>query len=111
MRNKIIYFHEELVAKVIETIKDATELADVRSDLQKIINAQNRIQQFGDTVTARKLNSELRKKYPIIDEMLAFANTVCPPVQQDPMSRIKQKQLWRQVRFNRIAVEFSVMLP
>lgn len=81
----MIYFHEELVAKTIEIIKDATDLADVRIDMQKIVDAQNRIQKFGDTITARRLDAELRKKYPIIDEMLASANIICSPAQQASM--------------------------
>lgn len=82
----MIYFHEELVAKATETIKDAADLADIRTDLQKIIDAQHGIQQFGDTITAHQLNAKLRKKYPIIDEMLASANTICSPVQQSNVS-------------------------
>ncbi len=78
----MIYFHEELVAKALETIKDAADLADVQIDMQKIENAENRIWQFGDTITARRLDVELRRKYPTIDEMIAFAykNTKCSPV-------------------------------
>lgn len=75
-----------MVAKVTEAIKDATDLADVRADLQKIIDAQNGIQQFGDTVTAYKLNAKLRQKYPIIDEMFALVNTICGPAQQSFVS-------------------------
>ena len=54
----MIYFHEELVAKATETIKDAADLADIRTDLQKIIDAQHGIQQFGDTITAHQLNAK-----------------------------------------------------
>lgn len=86
MRFNIIYFYEELVTKATETIKDAADLTDVRADLQKIIDAQNGIQQFGDIITAHKLNAELHKKYPTIDKMLAFANTICHPVQQPLVS-------------------------
>ncbi len=82
----MIYFHEELVAKALKTIKDAADLVDVQTDMQMIENAQYRIQLFGDTITACKLNVKLRKKYPIIDKMLAFADTICSPVQQTPMS-------------------------
>ncbi len=87
----MIYFHEELVVKTMETIKDAADLSDIRTDMQRIEDAQNRVQQFGDTLTARRLDTELRKKYPIINEMLALANTICPPVQQAPM-RVNQTE-------------------
>ena len=82
----MIHFHEELVAMATEAIKDAADLADVQTDMLKIADAQNRIQQFGDIFAARRIDAELRKKYPIIDEMLALANTICPPIQQAPMS-------------------------
>jgi len=82
----MIYFHEELVAKAPETIKDDADLADVQTDMQKIADAQNGIRQFCDTITARRLDAELRRKYPIIDEMLSFANTIFSPVQHAPRS-------------------------
>ncbi len=81
----MIYFYEELVAKAMETIKNAADLSDVRADMQRIENAQYGILQFGDTITARRLDAELREKYPNINKMLAFANTICPTVQQAPM--------------------------
>lgn len=72
----MIHFDSDVVSKSIEAAKDIDDFMDAARDLQKIQNAENRALRFGDVATARRLDAELRGKYPIIDEMLAFANRI-----------------------------------
>ena len=77
----MIHFDSELVSKAIEAAKDAADLMDVTEDLQQIKNAEAGVLQFGDIVTACRLDAKLREKYPIIDEMLDLANRMSPALQ------------------------------
>ena len=88
----MIHFDPELVSKVIEVAKDAADLRDVTKDLQQIKNAQAGILQFGDVVTARRLDAKLRKKYPVIDEMLDWANRMPPTLQTGPSNQTQLPQ-------------------
>ena len=82
----MIHFDSKLVSKAIEAAKDADDLMDVTKDLQQIKNAEAGVFQFGDIVTARRLDAKLREKYPIIDEMLDFANQMSPALQTEASS-------------------------
>lgn len=77
----MIHFDPELVSKAIEAAKDAADFKDVTEDLQRIKSAETGVLQFGDVVTARRLDAELREKYPIIDEMIELANRMPPALQ------------------------------
>ena len=88
----MIHFDPELVRKVIEVAKDAADLRDVTKDLQQIKNAEAGILQFGDVVTARRLDAKLRKKYPVIDEMLDLANRMPSALQTGPSSHMQLPQ-------------------
>lgn len=77
----MIHFDSKLVSKAIEAAKDADDLVDVTKDLQQIKTAEAGVLQFGDIVTARRLDAKLREKYPIIDEMLDLANQMSPALQ------------------------------
>lgn len=72
----MIHFDLELVSKVIEAARDATDLRDINFDFQRIKSAETDVLQFGDVVTAQRLDAELREKYPIIDKMLDIAKSM-----------------------------------
>lgn len=82
----MIHFDSKLVSKAIEAAKDADDLVDVTKDLQQIKNAEAGVLQFGDIVTARRLDAKLREKYPIIDEMLDLANQMSSALQRGASS-------------------------
>lgn len=88
----MIHFDPEMVSKAIEIAKDATDLTDVVKDLQRIKDIETGVFQSGDTVTARRLDMELRKKYPIIDEMLNLANRMPPALQTYSSSHVQLSQ-------------------
>lgn len=74
----MIYFNEYLVARTLSEIKDVHEFSDMIEDLDKINSAVANIQKFGDVKNARRLDKELREKYPCIDGMLAVAQAIIP---------------------------------
>ena len=75
----MIHFYESIVAKTLETIKDAYDCADILHDLSRIEQAKANVNLYGGVSTAHQLDEELRKKYPCIDAMINFANTMLPP--------------------------------
>ena len=88
----MIHFDPELVSKAIEAAKDVADLMDVTEDLQRIKNAEAGVLQSGDVITARKLDAQLREKYPIIDEMLDLANRMPPTLQTGSSSHTQLPQ-------------------
>lgn len=76
----MIYFYDELVAKTLETIKEAYDCADILNDLNRINQAMTNIKLYGDWYAANQLDQELRQKYPCIDNMVNFANSISIPV-------------------------------
>lgn len=88
----MIHFDPELVSKALEAAKDAADLMDATKDLQQIKNAEAGVLQFGDVVTARRLDAELREKYPVIEKMLDLANRMPPALQTGPSSHTQLPQ-------------------
>lgn len=102
----MIYFNVELVQLAIQIVLDTygqyhDEFIDECNDLCRIHLAKQNLFHKKGKEYARQLNAELRKKYPIIDNMLAVANqmvpkgsTICsntceiPPI--DEMSELQQ---------------------
>lgn len=76
----MIYFYDELVAKTLETIKEAYDCADILNDLNRINQAMTNVKLYGDWYAANQLDRELRQKYPCIDNMVNFANSIPIPV-------------------------------
>lgn len=72
----MIYFYDELVAKIVETIKKAYDCADILNDLNRINHATANIKLYGKWSAADHLDQELRQKYPCIDNMVDFANSI-----------------------------------
>lgn len=75
----MIHFYESIVAKTLETIKDAHDCADILNDLNRIEQAKANVKLYDSVSAAIQLNQELREKYPGIDVMLNFADTMLPP--------------------------------
>ena len=82
----MIHFYDSIVAKTLETVKDAYDCADVLCDLGRIEQAKANVNLYGDVSAAYQLDEELRKKYPCIDAMINFANTMLLPVPQNRKS-------------------------
>ena len=78
----MIHFYDNIVAKTLETIKEAHDCADILCDLSQIDQAKTNVNLYGDVSTAHQLDRELREKYPCIDAMINFANTMLPQVPQ-----------------------------
>ena len=79
-RSKMIYFYNDLVVKTVETIKEAYDCADILNDLNRINQAITNIKLYGNWSAADHLDQELRQKYPCIDNMVNFANSIPVPV-------------------------------
>lgn len=79
----MIHFYDSIVAKTLETIKDAYDCADILHDLSRIEQAKANVNSYEGLLAADQLDQELRKKYPCIDAMINFANTMLPPVPQN----------------------------
>lgn len=82
----MIYFYDSLVAKTLDTIKEAHDCADILNDLNRIQQAKKYLGCSGDWTAANQLDQELRQKYPCIDNMVTFTN--CFPVPAPPVQRI-----------------------
>lgn len=78
----MIYFYDDIVAKTLETIKEAHDCADILCDLSRIEQAKANVNLYGNVLAAEQLDRELREKYPLIDKMLNFANTMLLPAPQ-----------------------------
>ncbi|MEI3102099.1 MAG: hypothetical protein V8T45_10310 [Oscillospiraceae bacterium] len=76
----MIYFYDDLVAKTVETIKEAYDCADILNDLNRINQAITNIKLYGNWSAADQLDQELRQKYPCIDNMVEFASSIPVPV-------------------------------
>lgn len=76
----MIYFYDNIVAKTLETIKDAYDCADILHDLSRIEQAKINVNSYKGLLAADQLDRELRRKYLCIDAMTNFANTMLPPV-------------------------------
>lgn len=78
----MIYFYDELVAKTLETIKEAHDCAGILHDLNRIDQAIANIRLCGGCAPAYQLDKDLRRKYPCIDSMVAVANSMPVPAPQ-----------------------------
>lgn len=78
----MIYFYDDLVAKTVETIKEAYDYADILNDLNRINQTITNIKLYRNWSVAEQLDRELRQKYPCIDNMVNFANSIPAPVPQ-----------------------------
>lgn len=76
----MIHFYREMTTKIYETIQNAHDCMDIYNDLNRIEQARQSIQMYGDLMTAQQLNLELRQKYPGINNMLKLADSISTPV-------------------------------
>ena len=76
----MIYFYDDLVEKTVETIKEAYDCADILNDLNRINQAMTNLKLYGNWSVADQLDQELSQKYPCIDNMVEFANSIPVPV-------------------------------
>lgn len=75
----MIYFYDELVRRTLDTIKEAYDCADVLNDLNRIEQEIANIKLNGNLFMATQLDQEMRKKYPCIDRLIDFANSIPIP--------------------------------
>lgn len=78
----MIRFHDNLVAQILEIVKNTYDCADVLYDLNRIEQAIARVKSYGDWRTADQLDQELRKKHPSIDAMNKVADSIPVPFPQ-----------------------------
>lgn len=76
----MIYFYDDLLVKTVEIITESYDCADIINDLNRINQASMNTKVFGDWSAADQLDKELRQKYPCIDNMVGFANSISVPV-------------------------------
>ncbi len=81
----MIHFYNELVARTVETIKEARDCTDILNDLKRIDQAITDINLCGNVSAADQLDRELRHKYPCINNMIEFANSI-------PVSELRLKK-------------------
>lgn len=74
----MIHFNEDKVSKITKQIKELHDLVDVLNDINKIELAILHVRQYGDLQTARRLDVELRDKYPLINQMIEVARALRP---------------------------------
>ena len=71
----MIHFDNNLAKEAFKIAHEAHELSDVANDLNKIniiLSTKTTKQNLSE---AKRLDKELREKYPTIDKMLAIANS------------------------------------
>ena len=104
----MIYFYDDLVEKTVETIKEAYDCADILNDLNRINQAITNIKLYGNWSAADHLDQELRQKYPCIDNMVEFANSIPVPV-QEPKRIILQAKRYYQIWSRTILGFFAIL--
>ena len=87
-----IYFHKNLTEKALKALEESHELSDLSRDLQKVQWQMEQVafsnlclvcdnfERFRRLQQAKELNDALRKKYPVINNLLNIANRL-PKVQ------------------------------
>ena len=73
----MVYFNPSLVAQAEKAIMESHDLAETANDLLRIKNAINKICFPNGLQMAHQIDTEMRQKHPMIDEMLRIAN--CMP--------------------------------
>lgn len=87
----MIYFFNTIQNNALKIIKEAYDCADVLRDLNRIEQARANLGNgYRGVFEADMLDRELRQKYPAIDLMLDFANTMLPPSPQ--VSNIRSEE-------------------
>lgn len=89
----MIYFKEMYITqakKIIEgpfhQAEEIKEFSDIRNDLKRIAQAERHLHSNSGREAARQLNSELREKYPIIDQLLDIADRMPRIIHYSPYS-------------------------
>ncbi len=72
----IVTFNKHLVNQAYKIIYDSIDLVDVKNDLDKINIILSSVPTEENLFNAVVLNDKLRKKYPIIDDMLEIASNL-----------------------------------
>ena len=99
----MIYFYDDPVEIKVETIKEAYDCEDILNDLKRINQAITNIKLYGNWSGVDHLDQELRKKYPCIDNMVEFANSIPVPVprvknnyspSEAVLSNLEQNYFW-----------------
>ena len=70
----MIHFKSYLVAQAEKVIMESHDMAETANDLYRIKSAINTISSPNGLLVARQIDTEMRQKYPMIDEMLRIAN-------------------------------------
>ena len=90
-----IFFHEDFITKALKALEESHELSDISRDLQKVQWQMEQVaysnlclvcdnfERFRRLQQAKELNDTLRKKYPVINNMLNIANRL-PRVKSSP---------------------------
>lgn len=76
VKYSMIYFYDDLVEKTMKIIKESHDCADIVKDLNRINQTITNINLYEDYSVAVQLNRELRQKYPCINSMVNFANSI-----------------------------------
>ena len=72
----MIHFHDNLVTKTLESIKESCDCTDILHDLDHIDQSIRNVRFYGNCAAAYQLDQELRQKYPCIDRMVDVANAM-----------------------------------
>ena len=70
----MIHFKSYLVAQAEKVIMESHDMAETANDLYRIKSAINTISSPNGLLVARQIDTEMRKKHPMIDEMLRIAD-------------------------------------
>ncbi len=97
----MIHFFSTIQNRALEIIKEAHDCADIFRDLERIKDAEVNLSTiYADVFAADRLDRELRRKYPTIDCMLDFTNTMLPPSPQVNTHKEVQCETGGPVRLN-----------
>lgn len=82
----MLYFNQDLYKKALEIVKEMHDLSDVANDLKTIEFVWYAGRDAANIQRAKKLNRDLREKYPTIDEMMAIGNSL-PKAPANPLAQ------------------------
>jgi hypothetical protein len=94
----MIRFYANKVAEILKIVKESSDYAELCKDIHRIEMAIDQVQKGGDWFTANQLDRELRQKYPYIDGMIAFTNSIPGSSSQKTGIYFKEKAVIENLR-------------
>ena len=105
----MIHFNPNLVSQAVKIAHEAHELSDVVNDINRIQAILSTTPTKEVLFEAKKLDDELRRRYPIIEKMLEIANH-CSIVTVSPQSNTQDLPEYANLKQDYFGILCDVLL-